>query len=147
MGRRSSSSDAAMQAWAFRVWFSLAIGIISLLFFSRSKLAKTIRPFAWTLVLATGLWAYRETTRPDFYQCEACGLEYTCEDEEGREPHGYCEKTVSHKHHGSIVERYDFVRGAKYAVMWTMGGAEHAKKVLSPDGKGTGKSVKTGNHG
>ena len=147
MGRRSSSSDAAMQAWAFRVWFSLAIGIISLLFFSRSKFAKTVRPFAWTVLLATGLWAYREMTRPVFYECEACGLEYTCEEEEGREPHGYCEKTASHRHHGAVVDRYDFARGAKYAVIWTLGGAENAKKMLAPDGKVGEKATRAGNNG
>jgi hypothetical protein len=133
-----------MQAWAFQVWFSLAIGIISLLFFSRSKFAKTIRPFAWVMLLATGLWAYRENTRPDFYECEACGLEYTCEDAEGHEPHGYCEKTAMHKHRGSIVERYDFVRGAKSAAIWTLGGVEKVTKTFTPGGKDKERMVGTG---
>lgn len=145
MGR--SKNDAAIQALAFKIWLGLAIGLIGLLFFSKNKFAKAVRPFAWTIILAVGLWCWRETTRPEFYECEACGLEYTCEDEGGCNPHGYCEKTASHKHRGSVVERYDFARGAKYAVIWTLGGAENAKKVLAPDGKGGGKSAETGNKG
>lgn len=147
MGRRSRSNDAAMQAAALTILATLTVGIINLLFFSKSSFAKFIRPFAWTILLAAGLWCVRERTRPDFYECKACGLEYTCEDEEGREPHGYCEKTASHRHHGAVVDRYDFARGAKYAVIWTLGGAENAKKMLAPDGKVGEKATRAGNNG
>ncbi|MBR6022537.1 MAG: hypothetical protein IK066_08990 [Kiritimatiellae bacterium] len=143
---KSRSKDAAMQAAALTILAAAVVGIINLLFLSKGGFAKFIRPIVWTILLAAGLWYLRERTRPEFYECEACGLEYTCEDEKGREPNGYCEKTASHKHHGSVVGRYDFARGAKYAVIWTLGGAEHAREVLAPDGKGPGTMAGTKNN-
>lgn len=135
MARRRRSSDAAMQAAALTILVTLTVGIINLLFFSKSKFAKTVRPFAWTFVLAVGLWCWRETTRPEFYECEACGLEYTCEDEEGREPHGYCEKTATHKHHGSLVKRYDLSRGVLQTGEWILGGAKGIQQAITTEGE------------
>ena len=43
------------------------------------------KKYKWTVLLAAGLWYLREWQRPEFYKCEACGLEYTCEDEEEQE--------------------------------------------------------------
>lgn len=141
--RRRYSKETATQIAALAILIAVAVGVIDLLFLSKSKVAKFVRPFAWTVLLAAGLWCLRERTRPEFYQCEACGLEYTCEDGEGREPHGYCEKTVSHKHRGSVVERYDFARGAKGVLNWTLGGLESAGKVFGLGGKDGEKPVGT----
>jgi hypothetical protein len=136
-------NDAAMQAWAFRVWLTLAVGLLTFLFFSRNRVAKAVRPFIWTILLTVGLWYGREWTRPDFYRCEACGKEYTCEDEAGREPHGYCEKAVSHKHRGTVVKRYDISRG----VTQTLGDTELARRISSSLGKGAGTSAKPKDNG
>lgn len=145
--RRRYSRETATQIAALAILIAVAVGIIDVLFLSKSKFAKFVRPFAWTILLAAGLWYVRERTRPEFYECEACGLEYTCEDGEGREPHGYCEKTASHRHRGSVVARYDFARGAKSAVIWTLGGVESAGKVFGLDGKDGEKPAGTGNNG
>ena len=125
MGRRSKSQDAAMQAAALTLLAAAVVGVINLLFISKGRFAKFVRPFVWTILLAVGLWYLREWTRPEFYKCEACGLEYTCEDEAGREPHGYCEKTASHKHRGAVVERYDMSRGMSQTGEWICGRAEN----------------------
>ena len=140
---RSRSKDAAMQAAALTILAAVVVGVINLLFVSKGRFVKFVRPFVWTILLAAGLWYLRERTRPEFYECEACGLEYTCEDEEGREPHGYCEKTASHKHRGSAIERYDFARGAKGALNWTLGGLESAGKVFGVGGNGGEKPAET----
>ena len=122
-----------MQAAALTILAAVVVGVINLLFVSKGRLAKSVRPFAWTILLAVGLWYWHEWQRPDYYFCEACGLEYTCEDEEGQEPHGYCEKTTSHKHSGGIVKRYDFARGVGQAIGWTRRDMERVKWAFSTE--------------
>jgi hypothetical protein len=121
----------------------LALFVVRFLFFGTRGLSKFIRPFTWAILLTVGLWYGREWTRPDFYRCEACGKEYTCEDEAGREPHGYCEKAVSHKHRGTVVKRYDISRG----VMQTFGDTELARRISSSLGKGADSSAKPKDNG
>ena len=145
MGRRSRNSDAAMQAAAFTILFALVIGIINLLFFSKSGFAKFVRSIVLTVLLMVGLWNMREWMRPDFYKCEMCGKEYTCEDEAGREPHGYCENAASHKHRGAVIERYDMARGVSNTVEWVRGDVARIRRVFSieseqsPEGTGPEK--------
>jgi hypothetical protein len=132
---RSRSKDAAMQAAALTLLAAVVVGVINLLFLSKGSFARFIRPFAWTILLAIGLWYLREWTRPEFYICEACGLEYTCEDEKGHELHGYCEKSASHKHHGAVVERYDIARGATQTGEWIRGCADNIRRAFSIEGE------------
>ena len=117
----------------------LALLVVKFLFFGTRGLSKFIRPFSWTVLLAAGLWYWHEWQRPVYYSCEACGLEYTCEDEEGQKPHGYCEKTASHKHHGAIVKRYDFARGVGQAIGWTRRDMERVKWAFSTENTGASK--------
>lgn len=121
----------------------VAFFIVRFLFFGTRGLSKFIRPFAWTVLVAVGLWYLREWKRPDFYACEACGLEYTCEDEEGREPHGYCEKSATHKHRGSLVKRYDVHRGMAQVMGWMRGDDAHGEREFSPNGAHVSKGAAT----
>ena len=130
---RSRSKDAAMQAAALTILAAVVVGVINLLFVSKGRFSKFVRPFVWTVLLAVGLWYLREWTRAEFYKCEACGLEFSCEDEGGRVPHGYCEKTASHKHSGGIVQRYDFARGVRQAIGWTRRDMERVKWAFSTE--------------
>lgn len=111
----------------------LALLIIKCLFFGTRGLSRFIRPFAWTILLAVGLWYLREWRRPDFYKCESCGKEYTCVDENGRIPNGYCGATPTHKHHGAIVKRYDFARCVGQAIGWTLRDMKRVKWAFSTE--------------
>lgn len=129
-----SSIEDALKGLRFVMAIALvAFFAVRFLFFGTRGVSKFIRPFAWTVLLAVGLWYLHEWQRPDYYLCEACGLEYTCEDEEGREPHGYCEKTASHKHHGAVVKRYDSHRGMAQVMGWMRSDEAPGKGAFSAD--------------
>lgn len=104
----------------FSILFSAAILISNRLAIADNWFARSAREVGVALLLLAGLWAGREWSRPNFYRCGACRKVFTCNDDSGCKPNGYCAQTLSHKHQGKMLKRYNATQGIAQMIEWAL---------------------------